>query len=80
MLGKCKHYYCHETEGRVSSVEWRHWNAVRHNLDLHFQGNDFSNVNISKTVRASEKRSSMTFINVDICNRRANANVEIIKI
>ena len=45
-------------------------NAVRHDLDLHFQRNEFSNVNISKTVRASEKCSSMTFIDVDICHRR----------
>ena len=39
-------------------------NAVHHDLDLHFQGNEFRNVNISKTVGAGEKRSSMTFVAV----------------
>ena len=44
-------------------------NVVHHDLDLHFQGHDIWNVNISKTVRASEKCSIMTFIEVDICDR-----------
>ena len=29
-------------------------NVVRHDRDLYFQGHEFLNVNISKTVRASE--------------------------
>ena len=44
-------------------------NVVYHDLDLYFQGHEFWNVNISKTVRASEKFSSMIFIEVDICHR-----------
>ena len=30
-------------------------NVVSHDLYLHFQGHEFGNVNIFKTVRASEK-------------------------
>ena len=32
-------------------------NVKPHDLDLHFQGHEFRNVSISKTVRASEKCS-----------------------
>ena len=42
--------------------------VVRHDLDLHFQGHEFWKVNISKIVRANEKCSGTTFIEVDICN------------
>ena len=43
-------------------------NIVHHDLSLHFHSLEFLNVNISKTVRASEKCSNMTFIEVDICH------------
>ena len=38
-------------------------------FDLHFQGHEFWNVNISKMVRSSKKCLSMTFIEFDICHR-----------
>ena len=44
-------------------------NVVHYDLDLYFEGHELLNVNISKTVRASEKCSSMTLIEVDICHR-----------
>ena len=44
-------------------------NAVGHDLQLHFQGHTFWNVNISKAVRATEKCSSMSFIEGGICRR-----------
>ena len=44
-------------------------NVVYHDLDLHSQEHEFWNVNISKMVRASEKCSSVTFIEVDIFHR-----------
>ena len=47
-------------------------NVVRRDLDLHFQGHEFSNLNISKTVRASEKCSSTIFIDVDISHPFVN--------
>ena len=37
-------------------------NVVHHDLDLHFQGHDFWNVNMWKMVRTSEKYSRVTFI------------------
>ena len=44
-------------------------NVVYHDLDLKYQGHEFGNVNILKTVRASEKCSCMAFIEVDIDHR-----------
>ena len=44
-------------------------NVVHRDLGLYSQGHEFWNVNISKTVRASEQCSGETFIVVDICNR-----------
>ena len=44
-------------------------NVVDHDLGLHFQGHTFFNGNISKMVRASEKCSSMTFLEVDSCHQ-----------
>ena len=45
-------------------------NNVHHDLDYYFEGYEFWNVNISKEkVRASEKCSSMTFMETDICHR-----------
>ena len=44
-------------------------NVVHLDLDLHFQGHENWNVNISKMVRVSEKCSIMTFIEVDIYYR-----------
>ena len=44
-------------------------NVVRHNLDFRFQGHKFWNVNILKTVSASENSSCMTFIEFNICHR-----------
>ena len=41
-------------------------NVVHHDRDLHFLGNKITNANIWKTVRASEKGSFMTFIEVNI--------------
>ena len=35
----------------------------------HFQGHEYWNVNISKTVKASEKCSNTTFVEVDICHQ-----------
>ena len=40
-------------------------NVLYHDLDLHFQGHTLLNVNISKTVRASGKKSVMCLILVD---------------
>ena len=36
-------------------------NTIDHDFDLHYQGHEFWNANISKMVRASEKCSSMTY-------------------
>ena len=36
-------YYCHQTERQVYAIQW-----PRHDYDLHFQGNELRNVNISK--------------------------------
>ena len=44
-------------------------NVVHHILDLHFQGQTFLNVNISKAMRVSEKGSRMNYIDGDICHR-----------
>ena len=42
--------------------------VIHHALYLHFYGYEFLNVNISKTMRASEKCSSMNFMDmVDNC-------------
>ena len=53
----------------MCTVEWRHCGVVHYDFDLRFQGHEFLNVNISKTVRTREKCSGMTFIEVDICHR-----------
>ena len=42
-------------------------NVVNHDHGLHFQGNEFWNVNISITVRASENCSCKNTIEVDSC-------------
>ena len=42
-------------------------NVVNYDLDLHFQGHKFFNVNISKMVTASEKCSRMTIMKIEIC-------------
>ena len=39
-------------------------NVLDHDLDLHFQGHEFRNANISKMVRVNKKWSSMTFIEI----------------
>ena len=44
-------------------------NVVHHDLDLHYQSHECWNMNITKTVSANEKCSSITFIEVDICHR-----------
>ena len=44
-------------------------NVVHHDLDLHFQGDKSWNVYILETVTASNKYSSMTFIEVNIWHR-----------
>ena len=56
---------------RYLPLNGRTANVVRlhHDLDLHFQGHELLIVNISKTVRASTKCSSITFIEVDISHR-----------
>ena len=41
---------------------------VHHDFKLHFQGHKMLNGNIFKAVRASEKCSSINFIEVDICH------------
>ena len=46
-------------------------NVVHLDLDLNFQGHDFLNMNIEKTVRASETCSSNTFAVDDIRHRMA---------
>ena len=68
MLGKYNHYYCNQIGSPVFAIEWHHSKCVCHDFDLQFHGHKFGNVIISKTVRASEKCSSMTFIDVDICH------------
>ena len=45
--------------------------ANHHDLDLYFQNHEILNASISKTVRASEKRSVMTFIEDDVRCRMA---------
>ena len=60
---------CHQIEVGHCPLNGDTVNVVRLDLDLHFQGNKYWNVNISKTLRASEKCSSTTFIEVDICYR-----------
>ena len=45
------------------------WHRIQHDFDVHFQGHEFWKINISKTVKASENRSSITAIEVDICHR-----------
>ena len=44
-------------------------NVGHYDLDAYFQDHEFSNVNFSKTVRASKKSSRTTFIGVDISHR-----------
>ena len=44
-------------------------NVVNRYLDLHFKGNEISNVNISETMRAGENCSIMIFLEVDIRHR-----------
>ena len=41
-------------------------NVVHRDLDIYYQDHKIGNANMWKTVRASEKWSSMTFIEVDI--------------
>ena len=66
MLEKDKHYNCHHIGSQVFAIKWLTANVVHHDVDLHFQAHEFSDVNISKTVRAREKYSGMTFITVAI--------------
>ena len=55
---------------RVFAIDWRHCGCCTLlDLDLHLQGDDFSNVHISKTVRAGEKILDMTFTYVEISHR-----------
>ena len=44
-------------------------NVVYHDFDKHFQGHKIWNVKVLKTVRASKKCISLTFIYVDNCHR-----------
>ena len=46
-------------------------NVVDHALDLHFQCHKCWNVHILKMVSANEKRSGVTFMEVDIRHRMA---------
>ena len=41
---------------------------VHHDLDLHCQGHEFLNLNISKTVKASKKSLRTTVIEDDVCH------------
>ena len=58
-------------QNRVRYLPWNDAtaNVVHRDFALYFQGLEFWNVNISKTVRAGEKYLSMTFIEVAICHR-----------
>ena len=58
----------------IYEVRYMPWNettenVVHHDLDLQFQGHEFLNGKISKTVTASKKCSRMTYIEVDIFHR-----------
>ena len=67
--GIWKHYYWQHIGSQVFAIHWRHCECLHHYLDQHFQGHECLNVNIFKTVRANEKFSSITGIEVDICHR-----------
>ena len=62
-----KHYHCNQTGSHVFAIEWRHCECCTHDLDLHVRGHTFRNVNISKTVRTSDKYSCTTLIVLDVC-------------
>ena len=58
-------FYCRQLGRRVSAMQWRHCECYKSWPYLHFLGHRIRNVNIWKTVRASEKCSIITFIDVD---------------
>ena len=62
---KSKHSYCHQLRSQVYAIA----DVVHHDIDSHFQGSIFWNVNILKIVRASVNCSRMTFIEIYICHR-----------
>ena len=57
------------SRSHVSAIEWRHCECCTSWPWPAFHGHKFWNVNISKTVWASEKCSSINFIEVVICHR-----------
>ena len=71
----CKHYHCHQIGSRAFSNEWHHFECCTSWTWPTFSRSQIFNVNISKMVRANEKCSRMTFIEVDICQNRTISNV-----
>ena len=68
---KHKNYYCHQIGSQIFIIKWRQYECcgLQHDVDLHLQDDTFVNVSISKTVRSTEKCSSMSFIEIDIRHR-----------
>ena len=66
---KCIHYHCYQIGSQYLPSNDATATVVDHDLGLHFQGYEFWNMNIPKTLRASKKCSNTTFIKVHICYR-----------